>query len=64
MRSAGNEQPLRCLVCGDTIEKAWLIQQKTDNYLFHNGWVEPSPSNRRHLAKPLYRGIPTPPKSQ
>ncbi len=64
MRSAGNEQPLRCLVCGNSIEKAWLIQQKTDYKPPQNGWVEPSPSNRRHLAKPLHRGIPTPAKSQ
>ena len=64
MRSAGNEQPLRCLVCGETHEKAWLITPNPDKNTQFNGWVEPSPSNRRHLAKPLHRGFPTPPKSQ
>ena len=64
MRSAGNEQPLRCLICGNIHEKAWLITSNSGASPRFKGWVEPSPSNRRHLAKPLHRGHPRSAKSQ
>lgn len=65
MRSAGSEQPLRCLTCGATHSKVWIVRpthQHGDSN--HQGWVEPTPSNRRHLAKPLDRGLPQLAKSQ
>ena len=58
MRSAGVGQGLRCKTCGHSIEKVW--QTKFESFdSRHKGWVEPNPANRRHLAKPLQRGLPT-----
>ena len=58
MRSAGVGQGLRCKTCGHSIEKAWQTKLESFNSQ-HQGWVEPNPANRRHLAKPLQRGLPT-----
>ena len=59
MRSAGRHQSLRCLVCGDTMEKIWLSEPwSPEGVSSTSGWFEPSPSQRRHLAKPLDQGIP------
>ena len=58
MRSAGVGQGLRCKTCGHSIEKAWQTKSESFNSQ-HQGWVEPNPANRRHLAKPLQRGLPT-----
>ncbi|NDF33626.1 MAG: DUF1743 domain-containing protein [Euryarchaeota archaeon] len=63
MRSAGSGQGLRCRLCGEVAEKVWEIE----NVSFttpHEGWVEPNPANRRHLAKPLQRGLPKPQNNQ
>ena len=58
MRSAGVDQGLRCKTCGNSIEKVWQTKLESFNSQ-HQGWVEPNPANRRHLAKPLQRGLPT-----
>ena len=59
MRSAGVNQPLRCIFCQKTIDKHWLFEDINLNDLeLTNGWVEPSPSQRRHLSRPLSLGEP------
>ena len=58
MRSAGVDQGLRCKTCGNSIEKVWQTKLESFNSQYQ-GWVEPNPTNRRHLAKPLQRGLPT-----
>jgi len=63
MRSAGKGQGLRCTVCGSLQEKSWLSENLVLPTEFE-GWVEPSPANRRHLARPLARGLPKPANSQ
>ena len=50
MRSSGKNQQLRCKNCKKTTNKYWLYSTDSVN---SNIWVEPSPSNRRHLSKPL-----------
>jgi len=57
MRSAGVGQGLRCKVCGNSIDKSWATELVTFDTPYQ-GWVEPNSSNRRHLAKPLQRGLP------
>ena len=58
MRSAGLGQGLRCKKCGNSVDKSWLVKAISFETPF-DGWVEPTPANRRHLAKPLQRGLPT-----
>ena len=59
MRSAGVNQPLRCIFCQRTTDKNWLFEDINLNDLeLTNGWVEPSPSQRRHLSRPLSLGEP------
>ena len=59
MRSAGVNQPLRCIFCQRTTDKHWLFEDINLNGLeLTNGWVEPSPSQRRHLSRPLSLGEP------
>ena len=59
MKSAGNNQKLRCIVCGKEVTKHWLSDiVDLSGIMMINNWVEPNPSNRRHLAKPLDFGIP------
>ena len=59
MRSAGVNQPLRCIFCQRTTDKHWLFEDINLNDLeLTNGWVEPSPSQRRHLSRPLSLGEP------
>ena len=50
MRSSGKNQQLRCKNCKKTTKKYWVY---STNSVKANIWVEPSPSNRRHLSKPL-----------
>ena len=50
MRSSGKNQHLRCKNCKKTTDKYWVYSRDSVNT---NIWVEPSPSNRRHLSKPL-----------
>ena len=59
MRSSGSRMPIRCSKCGAFSERFWLSQPH--NFIQFNSiedWVEPTPSNRRHLARPLEMGIP------
>ena len=54
MRSAGKGQLLRCPKCGKMQEKLWLtIPPSHKENVTPGHWVEPHPSNRRHLASPL-----------
>jgi len=54
MKSAGNNQELRCNKCGNKSSKYWIGKLfQFSNFEMIDKWVEPSPSNRRHLAKPL-----------
>jgi len=48
---------LRCKTCGKLKVKVWETASPSFR-TEHQGWVEPTPSNRRHLAKPLDRGLP------
>ena len=57
MRSAGIGQGLRCKKCGKLKVKVWETASPSFR-TEHQGWVEPTPSNRRHLAKPLDKGLP------
>ncbi len=59
MKSAGNNQHLRCTKCNSFSEKYWKgkIPIFSDIDMIDN-WAEPSPSNRRHLSKPLDLGLP------
>lgn len=57
MRSAGKGQSLRCTVCGSLRDKVWLADSIESSHEFE-GWVEPTAANRRHLARPLARGLP------
>ena len=60
MRSTGLNQPLRCDFCLKIIERYWLSEDISLSKLeLTNGWVEPSPSQRRHLSRPLSLGEPT-----
>lgn len=59
MRSSGLGMPIRCLSCGNTSERFWLsTSHDFDSFDTIMDWVEPSPSNRRHLARPLEMGVP------
>ncbi len=59
MRSGGINQPLRCKVCQKNLEKHWLFEDIDISDLdVINGWVEPNPSQRRHLSRPLLFGEP------
>ena len=63
MRSAGVGQGLRCKECEKLTQKAW-VSKLVSFESPHQGWVEPNPANRRHLAKPLEIGLPTAQNSQ
>ena len=59
MRSSGRGQGIRCTSCGRKERKSW----KCIDYEAALGhpigeWMEPSPSNRRHLSRPLSHGLP------
>lgn len=59
MRSSGSGMPIRCLNCGRTSDRFWLsTPHDSDSFDTIMDWVEPSPSNRRHLARPLEMGVP------
>jgi tRNA(Ile2)-agmatinylcytidine synthase len=59
MKSVGNNQGLRCIKCHSYSEKYWIskipIMKGIDMI---DNWTEPTPSNRRHLSKPLELGPP------
>ena len=59
MRSAGSNQPLRCLSCQKIVEKHWLFEDiSLTGIELVDGWAEPTASQRRHLSKPLLLGSP------
>ncbi len=59
MRSSGSRMPIRCLNCGRTLDRYWVsTPHDIDSFETIEDWVEPSPSNRRHLARPLELGVP------
>ena len=54
MKSTGNNQILKCIKCGCKSDKYWISKKRNIlDFKNINGWTEPSPSNRRHLSKPL-----------
>ncbi len=59
MRSAGRGQDLRCLSCGKSVDKHWnsTDAEPPAGHLIGE-WLEPTPSNRRHLSRPLSHGNP------
>ena len=59
MRSSGRGQGIRCLSCGRIESKSWYCAD-IESVLGHpvGEWLEPSPSNRRHLSRPLSHGLP------
>ena len=57
MRSAGRNQGLRCRTCGSIEKKAWTSRRPGLQHPPTSGsWVEPTASNRRHLARPISLG--------
>ncbi len=59
MRSSGSRMPIRCLNCGRTLDRYWVsTSHDIDSFDTIEDWVEPTPSNRRHLARPLELGVP------
>ena len=59
MRSSGLGMPIRCLECGSMSERFWLSRNHdSEAFSTIEDWVEPTASNRRHLARPLEMGIP------
>jgi len=59
MRSSGKSQGLRCLSCGSNDRKTWYCTDYDDLNDPPSGiWLEPTPSNRRHLSRPLSHGLP------
>ena len=59
MRSSGRNQGLRCLSCGRKERKTWYSIHFDDIHEYPSGkWLEPTPSNRRHLSRPLSQGLP------
>ena len=54
MRSQGKGQGMKCTSCGTMEHKYWLCN--APERILGDGageWVEPTPSNRRHLARPV-----------
>ena len=59
MRSSGRNQGLRCLSCGRKEKKTWYSIHFDDIHEYPScKWLEPTPSNRRHLSRPLSQGLP------
>ena len=50
MKSMGKNQGLRCKKCNITTDRGWVKVERIPPF---NGWVQPPPSSRRHLSKPL-----------
>ena len=50
LRRKGRGQPLSCRLCGNSERSHWVGHIGGDS-----DWVEPPPSQRRHLARPLTR---------
>ena len=50
MTSMGTNQGIRCKKCGRISDDTW---EEIERELPQNAWIQPPPSSRRHLAKPL-----------
>lgn len=50
MKSMGKNQGLRCKKCNITTDRGWVELKRIPPF---NDWVQPPPSSRRHLSKPL-----------
>ena len=50
MTSMGTNQGIRCKKCGRISNDVW---EETERDLPQHEWIQPPPSSRRHLAKPL-----------
>ena len=55
MKSMGSGQGIRCLECGIKMPDSWGGEMVIESPFELGQWVEPSASNRRHLAAPLER---------
>jgi len=55
MTSAGREKGYKCRVCGGRSREPEVERRER---LLRPGWYEVPPTARRHLARPLVRGIP------
>ena len=59
MRSGGAGQRLRCLECGSKAAREWVsMDADVSDIETVANWSEPTPSNRRHLSRPLKLGLP------
>lgn len=50
MKSMGKNQGLRCKKCNLTSDRGWVEVERIPPF---QNWVQPPPSSRRHLSKPL-----------
>ena len=50
MKSMGKNQGLRCKRCNITSDRGWVEVKRIPPF---QDWVQPPPSSRRHLSKPL-----------
>lgn len=50
MKSMGRNQGLRCKKCNITTDRGWIDIERIPPF---QDWVQPPPSSRRHLSKPL-----------
>ena len=50
MASMGANQGIRCKKCGHISDDNW---EESERNLLQHVWIQPLPSSRRHLAKPL-----------
>lgn len=50
MKSMGKKQGLRCKRCNLTSDRGWVEVERIPPF---QNWVQPPPSSRRHLSKPL-----------
>lgn len=57
MKSAGRDAPYRCRGCGGTAARSRVEYREILRSLTPT-WYEPPVGSRRHLSKPLQRGIP------
>ena len=58
MKSMGSGQGIRCPNCGERDGDIWSQEVNSEVPFALGEWVEPSPSNRRHLSSPLSRRSP------
>ena len=56
-KSAGTDAPFRCPRCGSHFAKSSATYRRVER-LIREGWYGPPAGSRRHLSKPLKRGIP------